>query len=75
MQVSGSFDETVRLWEVKTCECTNTLPSHSYPVTAVHFNIDSTLIVSSSYDGARARATICSAAPVPAGIAPLRLRP
>jgi COMPASS component SWD3 len=49
--VSGSFDETVRLWDVKTGKCLKTLPAHSDPVTAVHFNRDGSLIVSSSYDG------------------------
>lgn len=34
------------------CACSlQTLPAHSDPVTAVHFNRDGTLIVSSSYDG------------------------
>ena len=49
--VSGSFDETVRLWDVKTGQCLKVLPAHSDPVTAVHFNRDGTLIVSCSYDG------------------------
>jgi len=49
--VSGSFDETVRIWEVKTGKCLKVLPAHSEPVTAVHFNRDGTLIVSSSFDG------------------------
>ncbi|XP_015763042.1 PREDICTED: WD repeat-containing protein 5-like [Acropora digitifera] len=49
--VSGSFDESVRIWDVKTGKCLKTLPAHSDPVTAVHFNRDGALIVSSSYDG------------------------
>jgi COMPASS component SWD3 len=49
--VSGSFDESVRIWEVKTGKCLKALPAHSEPVSAVHFNRDGTLIVSASYDG------------------------
>ena len=33
--VSGSFDETVRIWDVKTGRCLKTLPAHSDPVSAV----------------------------------------
>ncbi|XP_074568739.1 LOW QUALITY PROTEIN: uncharacterized protein LOC141825250 [Curcuma longa] len=44
----GSFDETVRIWEVKSGKC----PAHSEPVTAVDFDRDGSLLVSSScYDG------------------------
>lgn len=45
------FDESVRIWDVKTGKCLKTLPAHSDPVSAVHFNRDGTLIASSSYDG------------------------
>ena len=45
------FDESVRVWDVKTGKCLRTLPAHSDPVSAVHFNRDGSLIVSSSYDG------------------------
>ncbi|CAG0897628.1 unnamed protein product [Cyprideis torosa] len=45
------FDESVRIWDVKTGKCLKTLPAHSDPVSAVCFNRDGTLIVSSSYDG------------------------
>ncbi|GKC91250.1 COMPASS-like H3K4 histone methylase component WDR5A [Tanacetum coccineum] len=51
MIVSGSFDETVRVWDVKTDKCLKVLSSHSDHVTAVNFNKDESLIVSSSYDG------------------------
>ena len=51
LQVSGSFDESVRIWDVRTGKCLKTLPAHSDPVSAVHFNRDGSLIVSSSYDG------------------------
>ena len=49
--VSGSFDETVKVWDVRTGECVSTLPAHSDPVTGVDFNRDGTCIVSSSHDG------------------------
>jgi len=45
------FDESVRIWDVKTGKCLKTLPAHSDPVSAVDFNRDGGLIVSSSYDG------------------------
>ena len=48
---SFQFDESVRIWDVKTGKCLRTLPAHSDPVSAVHFNRDGSLIVSSSYDG------------------------
>jgi len=49
--VSGSFDETVKVWDVRSGECISTLPAHSDPVTGVDFNRDGTCIVSSSHDG------------------------
>ena len=49
--VSGSFDETVKIWDVRNGECVATLPAHSDPVTGVDFNRDGTCIVSSSHDG------------------------
>ena len=49
--VSGSFDETVKIWDVRSGECISTLPAHSDPVTSVSLNRDGTCIVSSSHDG------------------------
>ncbi|KAF0907522.1 hypothetical protein E2562_018341 [Oryza meyeriana var. granulata] len=51
MLASGSFDETVRVWEVRSRRCLRVLPAHSEPVTAVDFNRDGAMIVSGSYDG------------------------
>jgi COMPASS component SWD3 len=51
MVASGCFDETVRVWDVKTGNCLKTLPAHSDPVTSVTFNRDGMLIATSSYDG------------------------
>ena len=33
--VCFQFDESVRIWDVKTGKCLKTLPAHSDPVTAV----------------------------------------
>ena len=49
--VSGSFDETVKIWDVRSGDCVSTLPAHSDPVTGVDFNRDGTCIVSGSHDG------------------------
>jgi COMPASS component SWD3 len=48
---SGSYDETVRLWDLKNGRCLRCIKAHSDPVSAVDFNRDGTLVVSSSYDG------------------------
>ena len=45
------MDETIRVWDVKNGKCHKTLPAHSEPVSAVHFNRDGTLIASCSHDG------------------------
>ena len=42
---SGSFDESLRLWDVKTGKCLKILPAHSDPVSGVDFNCDGTLLV------------------------------
>lgn len=43
--ITQSFDETVKLWDVRCGECVATLPAHSNPVTGVDFNRDGTCIV------------------------------
>lgn len=48
---SGSFDESIKIWDVKKGVCLRTLPAHSDPVSAVHFSRDGTMIVSCSHDG------------------------
>lgn len=48
---SGSFDETIKVWDVKKGNCSKTLSAHSDPVAAINFSCDGTLIVSCAYDG------------------------
>ncbi|KAM3378850.1 COMPASS-like H3K4 histone methylase component WDR5B [Capsicum galapagoense] len=49
--VSGSFDETFRVWDVKTGKTNHVIWVHSMPVTSVHFNKDGSLIFSGSHNG------------------------
>lgn len=49
--VSGSFDETVRLWNLQRNSCHLIISAHSEAITAVDFNIDGSILASSSYDG------------------------
>ena len=53
--VSGSSDNTIRVWNVDTGECIVTLEGHEgylrSSVESVGFNRDGTKIVSGSYDG------------------------
>ena len=46
--VSGSADQTIKIWDVKTGQCSNTLPGHTEVVMSVKF--DATKIVSGSAD-------------------------
>ncbi len=48
---SGSYDESVRLWDGRSGRCLRMLPCHSEPVTSVHFSPDGTVLATSSYDG------------------------
>ncbi|KAM3282197.1 COMPASS-like H3K4 histone methylase component WDR5B [Capsicum chacoense] len=48
--VSGSFDETFRVWDVKTGKTNHVIWVHSMPVTSVHFNKDGSLIISGSHN-------------------------
>lgn len=51
MLVSGSYDEAVFLWDVRTARVMRRLPAHSDPVGGVDFSTDGTLIVSCAGDG------------------------
>ena len=48
--VTGSYDETVRLWDVTSAKCLAIIPAHSDAVTCVRFSHDSSVIVSMSSD-------------------------
>ena len=51
MLVSGSYDEAVFIWDVRTARVMRSLPAHSDPVGGVDFIRDGTLIVSCAGDG------------------------
>lgn len=51
MLVSGSYDEAVFLWDVRSGRCMRQLPAHSDPVGGVDFVCDGTMMVSCSTDG------------------------
>ena len=51
MLVSGSYDEAVFIWDVRTAKVLKSLPAHSDPVSGVDFVHDGTLVVSCSSDG------------------------
>ena len=48
--VSGSFDESMRLWDSRMRRCVRVTPCHSEPVTSVSFSNDGTFIMSASYE-------------------------
>ena len=47
---SGSFDKTVKLWDVTSGECLQTLEGHSSDVYSVSFSPDGTKVASGSDD-------------------------
>ena len=47
---SGSYDETVRLWDVETGACVRTLEEHGGWVFSVCFSPDGRMVASSSRD-------------------------
>nr|CCA15259.1 unknown putative [Albugo laibachii Nc14] len=48
---SASFDETVRLWDLRTHACVAVIDAHQEAITCVAFSHDGTLLSTSSYDG------------------------
>lgn len=51
MIASGSFDESLRLWDVRSGRAIRTIPAHSEPITSVQFNGDGSVVATGSYDG------------------------
>ena len=51
MLISGSYDEAVFLWDVRTARVMRSVPAHSDPVGGVDFIRDGTLFVSCAGDG------------------------
>ncbi len=49
--LSGSYDQTLKLWEVETGEEVRTFKGHSAPVYSVAFSPDSRYVLSGSSDG------------------------
>ncbi|KAL4736602.1 hypothetical protein BDV11DRAFT_207472 [Aspergillus similis] len=47
---SGSYDNTIKLWDPSTGELRQTLEGHSHPVQSVTFSPDGRLLASGSYD-------------------------
>lgn len=48
---TGSYDETVRLWDVRTAHCVARISAHQEPITSAEFSADGSLLVTGSFDG------------------------
>ena len=49
--VTGSWDTTVKLWDLSTCTCFSTMTGHSRVVNSIDWNNDGTKLASGSTDG------------------------
>merc|ERR1711988_805941 len=50
MGASGSYDKTVRIWDVMSGECVHVLNGHSSGVSSVCYSPDGKTLASGSYD-------------------------
>ncbi|MEO0971189.1 MAG: hypothetical protein AAFX80_23470 [Cyanobacteria bacterium J06639_18] len=48
--VSGSYDKTIKLWNIQTGECLKTLDEHTNKISSVAITPDNQILVSGSYD-------------------------
>ena len=48
--VSGSYDNTIKIWDANTGACLQTLTGHSGGVESVAYSPDGTKIISGSWD-------------------------
>ena len=48
--VSGSDDNTIKIWDMQSGECLNTLEGHSRSISSLAISIDGKTVVSGSYD-------------------------
>lgn len=48
--LTGSFDNTVMLWDVNTSQKINTLIGHRSEISTAQFNFDCSLVVTASMD-------------------------
>ena len=48
--ISGSYDQTIKIWDANTGECLKTLEGHIEPVQSVAYSPDGTKIISGSVD-------------------------
>ena len=49
--VSGSNDRRIKIWDIKTAECLNTLEGHSSSINSITISPDGKYIVSGRSDG------------------------
>lgn len=49
--VSGSSDQTIKIWDVETGECLHTLAGHTDLVRTLQLDARADRIISGSYDG------------------------
>jgi COMPASS component SWD3 len=47
----GTFDNQIILWDMRSKNLVSQILAHSEPITSVSFSNDSTVMMSSSYDG------------------------